>query len=60
MVKKIYQMIEHHANALQLCRRHKIVATDDEQRCQVDSGVLVGLHLETPPVPVNSLKLKQK
>lgn len=49
------QVVEHHADALQLLALAELVAVDDEQRGQVDARVLVRLHLEALAVPADGV-----
>ena len=49
-------MVELHPDPLELRGVGEVVAGDDQQRGEVDAGVLVGLDFESASVPVNGLK----
>jgi len=44
-----------HTDMLELFRLRELQAVDDQECGQIDAGVLVGLNLETFPVPVNGV-----
>ena len=56
MRQPTYEVVEFHADLLELGGVGEVVAGDDEQRGEVDARVLVRLHLEALAVPVDRLQ----